>query len=154
VLGKYLRLKFVLFAAIILAIVGLAYLVLSYPSTPAPTFSVILSPANLTVNNRVQYEQVKFNVTITGNPTYPCVVILNGGNLPADTNPKYTIYASGEINGPYGSHTTAYSNETSKTFTISPNIENNRTVSYYVSVEDNLGIIARSNQIQVLYTYE
>jgi hypothetical protein len=117
--------------------------------TPAPTqipISVTLSPATQNVDVILLYHPLYLNLTITGNPAYPCKITLNGGNYPNSLTPKTTIDASG-VHGPI------YSNATSKTFFVSPNTEDSTTVFYFVSVVDSIGNTFTSNQVQVTWSH-
>lgn len=62
--------------------------------TSAPLFTVTLSPASQTVVSELD-QNVKFNVTITGNPTYPCAVTFETGQFYQSTfQVSYSGYQS------------------------------------------------------------
>jgi len=113
-------------------------------STVTPLFSVTLSPSTQLIVVDLN-QMAKFDVTITGNPKYPCSITIHGGSQSYE--PKYTVNDSGLINAP------KYSNGDSLTFgSFSPLSEQSGdTTTYYVSVIDSLGNSATSNQVQVSY---
>jgi hypothetical protein len=124
------------------------------PTSPTskPIFSVALSPLKQTVY--VFPNQTKFlggfyptfYLTIIGNATYPCGVVIWGG-LPTDYNQPFAVNSNfGSYDGPKSV------NGNSKTFILNVLTHQiNGTATYYVSVTDNLGNSFNSNKVQVVF---
>ena len=157
------RIRLLIIIAVIICVIAILVVSLNFlPFTkvtthkspnPAPLFSVTLSPLKQIVHpfpNQTEFYATgfypTFNLTITGNATYPCGVVIWGG-LPTDYNRPFTINS---IVGSYGGPD--YVSGNSKTFILNVLTHQiNGTATYYVSVTDNLGNSYNSNKVQVVF---
>lgn len=121
--------------------------------TSTPIFSAVLTPLKQTAHPFPNQTEVyatgyypTFYLTITGNATYPCGVVMWGG-LPTDYNQPFTVNSNvGSYGGPESV------NANSKTFILNTFTHQiNGTATYYVSVTDNLGNSFNSNKVQVFF---
>ncbi len=142
----YVSLLFVIIFAVIfiVSIVPLINLNSNSSNSPQPTnsplFTVTLSPASQTVVSELN-QNARFNVTITGNPTYPCAVTLETGQFYQKTT-TVSIPSVGGYDWVGPTMTLGNSN----TFPIYISYS---TPTVYVTVIDSKGNSCNSNSVSV-----
>ena len=153
---------------VIVSVVALALflnlIVFTKPTSPAskPIFSATLSPLKQTVHRLSNQTETgsgyypTFYLTVSGNATYPCGVVIFGGLFPDEYYQPFSINSNsnyithgGVAN--YDYPISSKGNSNTFIFTISTN-QINGTGTYYVSVTDSLGNSVDSNKAQAVFT--